>query len=157
MPPKAIFYNTSKLGQTHWQRPGLARPGQAWPGLPWPGWPGWPGALAADFFWSYFKLTLGPARGVYHTLRLHHAAGLRASWLTHHHKRLHYELLAPARALSLRTHQNKQDSSMTSNDELLFFMLGQVNQERGWDLPQALCATNRYNWQREHEPKILRY
>jgi hypothetical protein len=42
---------------------------------------------------------------------------------------------------------------MTSNDELLYYMLGQVNQERGWDLPQALCATNRCHWQREHEPK----
>ncbi len=33
---------------------------------------------------------------------------------------------------------------MTSNDELLYYMLGhwQVNQERDWDLPQALCATD---------------
>jgi len=46
---------------------------------------------------------------------------------------------------------------MTSNDELLYYMLGQVNQERDWDLPQALCATDRCHWQREREPKILRY
>ena len=36
-------------------------------------------------------------------------------------------------------------------------VLGQVNQERDWDLPQALCATDRCHWQREREPKILRY
>ncbi len=43
-----------------------------------------------------------------------------------------------------KTKTNK-DSSMTSNDELLYYMLGQVrvNQERDWDLPQALCATDR--------------
>ncbi len=29
---------------------------------------------------------------------------------------------------------------MTSNDELLYYMLGQVNQERDWDLPQDLGA-----------------
>jgi hypothetical protein len=33
-----------------------------------------------------------------------------------------------------KTKTNK-DSSMTSNDELLYCMLGQVNQERDWDLP----------------------
>ncbi len=54
--------------------------------------------------------------------------------------------------------QTNKDSSMTSNDdELLYYMLGQVNQERDWDLPQALCATDRCHWQREREPKILRY
>jgi hypothetical protein len=42
---------------------------------------------------------------------------------------------------------------MTSNDELLYYMLGQVShwQARDWDLPQALlCATNRTgsHWQR---------
>ncbi len=48
---------------------------------------------------------------------------------------------------------------MTSNDELLYYMLGQVNQENDWDLSQALlvCATDRCHWQREREPKILRY
>jgi hypothetical protein len=46
------------------------------------------------------------------------------------------------------------NTRMTSNDELLYYMLGQVNQERDWDLPQALCAT--CHWQREREPKILR-
>jgi hypothetical protein len=42
---------------------------------------------------------------------------------------------------------------MTSNDEILYYMLGQVNQERVWDLPQALtlCATNRCHWQRERD------
>jgi hypothetical protein len=38
--------------------------------------------------------------------------------------------------------QTNKDSSMTSKDELLYYMLGQVNQERDWDLPQALCATD---------------
>jgi hypothetical protein len=33
--------------------------------------------------------------------------------------------------------QTNKDSSMTSNDEPLYYMLGQVNQERDWDLPQA--------------------
>jgi hypothetical protein len=33
--------------------------------------------------------------------------------------------------------KTNKDSSMTSNDELLYYMLGQVNQERDWDLPQA--------------------
>ncbi len=55
------------------------------------------------------------------------------------------------------TSKTNKDSSMTSNDELLYYMLGQVNQERDWDLPQALCATDRCHWQREREPQILRY
>ncbi len=29
-------------------------------------------------------------------------------------------------------------------------MLGKVNQERDWDLPQALCATDHCHWQREY-------
>jgi hypothetical protein len=39
---------------------------------------------------------------------------------------------------------------MSSNDELLYYMLGKVNQERDWDLPQALCATDHCHWQREY-------
>ncbi len=31
---------------------------------------------------------------------------------------------------------------------VLYYMLGQVNQERDWDLPQALCATVRKYYQR---------
>ncbi len=48
--------------------------------------------------------------------------------------------------------KNKQRFKNDGKDELLYYMLGQVNQERDWDLPQALCATDHCHWQREREP-----
>ncbi len=46
-------------------------------------------------------------------------------------------LVAPGLTLALAKNKQKKIPSMTSNVELLYYMLGQVNQERDWDL-QAL-------------------